>query len=101
MTGEMVEHLDFTRADSDRITRMETLLIGMDQKMDDLTNSVKCCQTNCGTRRAGVDKRVKTLEDQHKEEAGTLKGRKSDVAIIISGASFIVTCIAIWRFFFT
>jgi hypothetical protein len=97
MNGEMVEHLDFTRADSDRITRMETLLIGMDQKMDDLTNSVKCCQTNCGTRRAGVDKRVKDLEDQHKEEGGILKGRKADVALIISVVGLIAILIGIWR----
>ena len=99
MSGEMAEHLDFTRADADRITRMETLLIGMDQKIDELTASIQTCQINCGLRRTEVGKRVKELEDQQKEEDGILKGRKADIALVLGGSSFVVTCIAIWRFF--
>lgn len=65
----MEEHLEYTRADDQRITRMETLMVTMDGKFDTLFESIKNCQNNCGGRRSNFDKRLKLIEDKVKGEA--------------------------------
>ena len=97
MTGEMNEELTFTRDDADRITRMETLLIGMDQKIDKLTTSIGTCQATCAARRKKFAERVDDIEKQHSEEKGVLKGRTADVALVVGVISLIGVLIGIWR----
>lgn len=96
MTDTMAEGITFRREDADRITRMETLLTTIDSKLDTLMTGIANCQGECSTRREKFDKRVTTIEDQHKVEKGFLKGRKADVAVIISAVALISTLISIW-----
>lgn len=80
--------------------KLDTKFEGINDKIDALTTSVIGCQATCAGRRERIDTRVKSLEEQHKEEKGSIKGRKADIAIVFGVGSFAVTCIAIWRFFF-
>jgi hypothetical protein len=64
----MEEHLEYTRADDQRITRMETLMVTMDKKIDTLGDSIKICQNNCVGNRSGYSKRLKSIEDRIRGE---------------------------------
>jgi hypothetical protein len=57
------QSIDFTRDDADRITRMETLLIDMNQKIDKINTNFGGCQSNCSGSRGKYDKRLKIVED--------------------------------------
>jgi hypothetical protein len=46
---------------------METILIGMDQKIDTLTTSMATFQTNCGGNRQKYNVRLKVVEDYVKD----------------------------------
>jgi hypothetical protein len=94
---EMNEELTFTREDADRITRMETLLIGMDQKIDKLASSIGACQSVCAARRKKFSERVDLIEKQHTEEKGVLKGRTADVALGLGVISLVGVLLGIWR----
>jgi hypothetical protein len=78
---------------------METLLIGMDQKIDDLANSIGNCQSNCSGRRNGFDKRMKDLEDLHKIEKGFFQGRKADVALVLGIFSAVGLLLTLYEVF--
>lgn len=95
----MTQEITFTREDADRITRMETLLLSVDKKTDDIIESIKTNQDCCVGIRDRFDKRVKTLEESHTEETGFLKGRKADFALVMSLLSTVVMLIAIYSFF--
>lgn len=99
MNEEMAEHLEFTRDDAERMTRMETLLKGMDEKMDNLVASIGACQTNCSGRRDRFDKRLCAVEDEQKVAKGFLKGRTADVALVIGILAVIGTIVSIWEAF--
>ena len=103
----MGEQLIFTREDADRLTRIETLMKTMDGKIDTLTESIVTCQTNCAGRRKGVsdqldriDTRLDGLEKQNTEELGFLRGRKSDIAIVVGGVALAGTIFTIYRLVF-
>jgi hypothetical protein len=65
----MEEHLEYTRADDQRITRMETLMLNMNDKIDTISESINACQNNCGGNRSVFNKRLKIVEEKLKGEA--------------------------------
>jgi hypothetical protein len=99
MTPEMTDHIEFTREDAERITRMETLMIGMNTKIDVLTESIGACQSNCVGRRSKFDDRLKAVENTHLEDKGFLKGRTADVALIVGVLGVVGALISIWEVF--
>jgi hypothetical protein len=58
----MEEHLEYTRADDQRITEMYALMPIMDKKIDDMVQSMRVCQSNCTGSKSGFNRRLTKVE---------------------------------------
>ena len=73
------DYIEFTRRDSDRLTRIE-------DKLDMLIESTRNCQSSCSASKSKVSQRLKKLEEDSLRHDGATKR----TAVIASAVTFIV-----------